>query len=114
MKSSSVDALPETIRSEAELDEVLTRPTPALVDFIRSVQSPLVVLGAGGKMGPSLAVLARRAAVEAGHPLDVIAVSRFSNATSRQWLEERGVDVRGGARSADRDHMVRQHPVRPA
>ena len=55
------------IRDENELDEVLTRPGPVLVDFIRSVSSPLLVLGAGGKMGPTLAVLARRAAELAGH-----------------------------------------------
>lgn len=42
-------------------------------------------------MGPTLAVLARRAAEAAGHKLDVVAVSRFRDAASRRWLEERGV-----------------------
>jgi len=73
------------------LDEVLTRPCGELIEFIKTVSSPLLVLGAGGKMGPTLAVLARRAAEAAGHPLEVVAVSRFSNAASRQWLEARGV-----------------------
>jgi nucleoside-diphosphate-sugar epimerase len=82
---------PDVIRTEDELDEFLTRPRPALVEFIRSVQGPLVILGAGGKMGPSLAVLARRAAAAAGHALDVLAVSRFSDARARHWLEARGV-----------------------
>lgn len=82
---------PDLIETEAQLDEVLTRPSPALVDWIRSLPSPLVVLGAGGKMGPTLAVLARRAAEAAGHRLDVIAVSRFTQDHSRRWLEERGV-----------------------
>jgi nucleoside-diphosphate-sugar epimerase len=85
------DALPEVLRSEEELDDVLTRPSPELVRFIASLRSPLVVLGAGGKMGPTLAVLARRAADAAGHSLEVLAVSRFSNAASRAWLEQRGV-----------------------
>ncbi|MBI5383694.1 MAG: NAD(P)-dependent oxidoreductase [Verrucomicrobia bacterium] len=58
---------------------------------MRSLASPLIVLGAGGKMGPTLAVLAKRAAQEAGTGLDVIAVSRFSNPASRDWLEARGV-----------------------
>lgn len=75
------------IKSEEELDAVLTQPSPQLVKFIRGVSSPLVILGAGGKMGPTLAVLAKRAAQEAGHSLDVIAVSRFSGAGSRDWLE---------------------------
>ena len=42
-------------------------------------------------MGPSLTVLARRAAEQAGHPLEIVAASRFSNNATRRWLEERGV-----------------------
>jgi nucleoside-diphosphate-sugar epimerase len=83
--------LPELIETEDALDEVMTRPTPALIDSIRTLTSPLVILGAGGKMGPTLAVLARRAADTAGHPLDIVAVSRFSDARKRQWLEARQV-----------------------
>jgi nucleoside-diphosphate-sugar epimerase len=83
--------LPEAIRTEVELDELLVRPRPELVEAIRTVRSPLVVLGAGGKMGPSLAVLARRAAMAAGHPLEVLAVSRFGSTVARDWLEARGV-----------------------
>ena len=67
------------IQSEDELDRALTEPRPVLIEFIRSVASPLIILGAGGKMGPTLAVLARRAADAAGHPLEIIAVSRFSD-----------------------------------
>ncbi len=85
--------LPELIENEETLDEILTRPRPALIEFIRMVRSPLLILGAGGKMGPSLAVLARRAADLAGHPLEVVAVSRFSNAEKRRWLEERHVQT---------------------
>jgi nucleoside-diphosphate-sugar epimerase len=83
--------LPERIETEAALDEWLTRPRAELVQFIREVRSPLVILGAGGKMGPSLAVLARRAAQAAGHRLDIVAVSRFSNPQTRQWLEANDV-----------------------
>lgn len=79
------------IRSESELDELLTLPSAQLVEFIKTVSGPLLVLGAGGKMGPTLAVVARRAASAAGHALEVVAASRFSNAASRQWLEARGV-----------------------
>ena len=83
--------LPELIRDESALEDLLTRPRDTLVEFIRSVSSPLLILGAGGKMGPTLAVLARRAAQLAGHPLEVIAVSRFSDPSQRRWLEARGV-----------------------
>jgi nucleoside-diphosphate-sugar epimerase len=91
MQPAATSDLPEVIATEGALDELLTRPGAELVRFIKSVRSPLVILGAGGKMGPTLAVLARRAAEAAGHKLDVIAVSRFSNETARRWLEERGV-----------------------
>jgi nucleoside-diphosphate-sugar epimerase len=83
----------EPVFTEAVLLERLTRPSPALVEFIASVSSPLVVLGAGGKMGPTLCVLARRAAEAAGHSLEVIAVSRFSDPSVRRWLESAGVKV---------------------
>jgi nucleoside-diphosphate-sugar epimerase len=82
---------PELIGTEPELEEVLTRPSVGLVEFIKSVSSPLLVLGAGGKMGPTLALLARRAAEAAGHPIEVVAVSRFNDTSSREWLEARGV-----------------------
>ncbi|MFN0021915.1 MAG: NAD-dependent epimerase/dehydratase family protein [Pirellulaceae bacterium] len=83
--------LPAAIDSEAVLDDVLTSPRPELVQFIKTVTSPLLILGAGGKMGPSLAVLAKRAAKVANHPLEVIAASRFSDHAAREWLEVRGV-----------------------
>ena len=83
--------LPEWIDSEAALDEVQTRPSTALKAFIRTVRGPLLILGAGGKMGPSLAVLAKRAMDESGHKVEVIAASRFGDARGQAWLEERGV-----------------------
>ena len=52
---------------------------------------PFLVLGAGGKMGPTLCVRVQRAAMQAGVPLEVIAVSRFSNAKKKTWLESQGV-----------------------
>lgn len=90
-KHEFANDLPEYLRTESELDGLLTRPASALVESIRAVSSPLLLLGAGGKMGPTLAVLARRAAEEARHALEVIAVSRFSNPAARQWLEEKGI-----------------------
>ena len=81
----------DLIQTETELENVLTQPRPALVEFVRNLSSPLVVLGAGGKMGPTLAVLARRAADAAGHRLDIVAVSRFSDERARASLEARGV-----------------------
>jgi nucleoside-diphosphate-sugar epimerase len=83
--------LPETIDSEDALDELMTRPGAPLIEMISRVHSPLLVLGASGKMGPSLAVRAKRAAQIAGVDLDVIAVARFSDPAARQWLDDRGI-----------------------
>lgn len=77
--------------TENELDQLLSEPSSELVRSIRSYQSPLLVLGAGGKMGPTLCALAQQAARAAQHPLDVIAVSRFSDAAARNSLESRGI-----------------------
>ena len=83
--------LPDTIRTEKELVEVMTRPRPELVAFMPSLKSPLVILGAGGKMGPTLAILARRAAEAAGCPLEIISVSRFSDENIRKGLKLAGI-----------------------
>ena len=93
MQDSPPFRLPNAIETEEALDELLTRPRAALVQFIASVRGPLLILGAGGKMGPSLTLLARRAAEAAQHPLEIIAVSRFSDPNARRWLEARGVQT---------------------
>ncbi len=79
------------ITNEDELDELMSRPRPVLIEFMRSVSSPLLILGAGGKMGPTLALLARRAADAAGNQLKIIAASRFSDPKARYRLEDQGV-----------------------
>jgi nucleoside-diphosphate-sugar epimerase len=78
---------------EATLEELLSRPTPVLVDAMRDLAGDLLVLGAGGKMGPSLARLARRASEEAGRPRRIVAVSRFSEPGIRDALERAGVET---------------------
>src|SRR5688572_22940695 len=91
MYSLSPQDLPSSIQTEDQLDELLTRPSPTLIEFIKSVSSPPVILGAGGKMGPTMAQLARPAAHAASHHLEIIAASRFSDPKDRSWLEKRGI-----------------------
>src|SRR5579883_423853 len=90
MRSAKSSVL-HRINNEDELDEVLTEPTRALKDFVRTLKGPLLILGAGGKMGPTLAVLAKRAADAVRHPLEVIAVSRFTNPDTVAWLSRHEV-----------------------
>ncbi len=79
------------ITSEQELDELLSRPTKADCDLMAGLDGPLIILGAGGKMGPTLARRAARAAEEAGASSHVIAVSRYSTNDVRESLEKWGV-----------------------
>jgi hypothetical protein len=81
------------IRTEDELTEVMTRPRRQLIEFMPTLKSPLVILGAGGKMGPTLAILARRAADAAHCPLDIVAVSRFSDVKVRRQLESHDIQT---------------------
>ncbi|MBI3682298.1 MAG: NAD-dependent epimerase/dehydratase family protein [Acidobacteria bacterium] len=79
--------------SEQELDELLSRPAKADAELMARLEGPLVILGAGGKMGPTLARRAARSAAEAGVSRRVIAVSRYSSDETRQKLEEWGVET---------------------
>lgn len=81
------------IASEQELDDLLSRPSPADCEWIAALDGDLIILGAGGKMGPTLARRARRAAEEAGVQRRVIAVSRYSSPDARQKLEQWGVET---------------------
>lgn len=72
-------------------DDFLSRPTPGLIETLGRVEGDIAVVGAGGKMGPTLAMMATRALREAGSDSRVLAVSRFSNPSSRKTLEEAGV-----------------------
>ncbi|OGO28743.1 MAG: epimerase [Chloroflexi bacterium RBG_16_54_18] len=82
---------PDKITNEGTLLDVLTSPREVLVEYIPSLKSPLVILGAGGKMGPSLAYLAYRSARAANSNLEIIAVDRFQDGGSREWLETKGI-----------------------
>lgn len=80
--------------SEAELEEALGTPGTALVEDLSKGSGDLVILGAGGKMGPTLATLARRGLDAAGRAGDTVhAVSRFGDAEVSARLEAANVRV---------------------
>ncbi|MBI5282005.1 MAG: NAD(P)-dependent oxidoreductase [Candidatus Solibacter usitatus] len=81
--------------TEEKLEELLAAPRAADVEAMRALEGPLLILGAAGKMGPSLAHLARRALDEAGKKTPVIAVSRFSTPESRGLFERWGIETIG-------------------
>ena len=65
---------PDTINTVDELSKVLSQPSDALVEFMRGLEGDIMILGAGGKIGPSMARRAKRAIAEAGVEKNVIAV----------------------------------------
>ena len=83
--------LPDRIDTVEDLDTLLSEPTEQVVEAARRSTGDLMVLGAGGKMGPTLARMARRAADAAGVARPCIAVSRFQSAATRQQLDEAGI-----------------------
>ncbi len=77
-------------RNEEELEELLSRPNDADVAAMRELGGDLLILGVAGKMGPSLALRAKRAAAPDQR---VIGVSRFSSEANRRLLEAAGIET---------------------
>jgi nucleoside-diphosphate-sugar epimerase len=84
----------QPIETVEALEEALSRPTPGVLETLRAVEGDLMVLGAGGKMGPTLARMLRRGMDAIGHgERRVIAVSRFSAPDSARALQRHGVET---------------------
>ena len=81
------------INTETELEEILSRPSEADTTAMAKLDGDLLILGAGGKMGPSLARRARRAAEKADVPKRILAVARFSDNELRKTLESEGIET---------------------
>jgi nucleoside-diphosphate-sugar epimerase len=81
------------IENEAQLEEILSAPCESDVEALRRLPGDIIVLGAGGKMGPSLARRSTPAASAARFTRRVIAASRFSSAEARKELEGAGVET---------------------
>jgi nucleoside-diphosphate-sugar epimerase len=82
-----------TFASEAALEDALSAPSSGLLASLRTTPGDIIVLGAAGKMGPTLSRMARRALDELGSRDRVIAVSRFSSAAAEQSLRESGIET---------------------
>jgi dTDP-4-dehydrorhamnose reductase len=82
-------AFPERFDSVEALEDFMTTPSRALAHDLAALDGDIMVLGAGGKMGPTLARLARRGAPGKR----VVAVARFSDGSLRERLESHGVET---------------------
>ena len=83
------DTLPETITDIASLDELRCRPSQALIDDLRKLGGDIMILGVAGKMGPTLAGLAKAALPDRR----IVGVARFSEAGVKDWLQARGIET---------------------
>lgn len=82
-------ALPST---DHDIELLLSTPTPGAIAAVKNLPGDFMVLGVGGKMGTTTAVMLRRALDAAGRPdAKVYGVSRFSRAEARNDLESLGV-----------------------
>jgi len=86
--SFPMTSLPKT---DHEIETLLSQPTPGAVETVRRLDGDYMVLGVGGKMGTSTAVMLRRALETAGRSAKVYGVSRFSRPEAKAELEKFGI-----------------------
>src|SRR5690348_7687940 len=84
----STTSFPATIADTAQLEELMSRPSQALTDELRRVDGDIMVLGVGGKMGPTLARMAKR---ETSNKR-VTGGARFSQAGMQDELRQHGIE----------------------
>ena len=82
-----------SIQDIAQLEELLSEPTEGVVRTLGSLDGDIVILGAAGKMGPTLARMAKRASEVAGVKRRVIGVSRFSSPALENQLQSWGIET---------------------
>jgi nucleoside-diphosphate-sugar epimerase len=90
---SKEHTMPATISNEAQLEELLSEPYPEDVDFASQLEGDILVLGAGGKMGPTLIRRILRAIEEADTNTTVYAVSRYSDPDVKDKLQSWGAET---------------------
>jgi nucleoside-diphosphate-sugar epimerase len=84
--------LPNRVTSNEHLDDLLSEPTPGVLETLSRLSGDLLILGVGGKMGPTMARMAACASQTAGIKRKVIGVARFSQPELPQWLRRHGVE----------------------
>src|SRR3954451_2318106 len=85
--------IPHRIDSVQRLDDLLSTPTPGTIETLKKIAGDVVVLGVGGKMGPTLATMLKRASDAAGTKRRVIGVSRFGSRAAEELLNKQGIET---------------------
>jgi len=81
------------MKTMEKLLERLTTPSDNLTVDMSRIKGDILIIGAGGKIGPTLSVLAKRAAVQSGVDRRVIAASMFNDEKTITYLTQNGVEV---------------------
>ena len=82
-----------SIETVDQLERMLSEPTEQVVEMMRRLKGDIIFLGVGGKIGPSLARMAKRASEAAGVSRRIIGVSRFSSANEEANLNADGIET---------------------
>ncbi len=82
-----------SIRDVAELESLLSEPMESTVRCLRELEGDILILGVGGKMGPTLARMAKRASEAAAVKRRIIGVSRFSSRALEDQLQSWGIET---------------------
>ena len=85
--------LAQLIKTTEHLEDLLSKPTPGVVEALARLEGDLLLLGIGGKMGPSLARMARRASDAANVRRRILGVARFSAREQQTQLQAHGIET---------------------
>ena len=87
---------PERIVDVAVLEDLLSTPSAETIDMFSKSEGDIMFLGVGGKIGPTLALMARRACNEAGIEKRIYGVSLFNSEQERKHIEDMGIETIDG------------------
>src|SRR5581483_5529200 len=93
MIATQSQPLADSIQSVEELEERLSEPTEGVIETLARLEGDIILLGVGGKMGPSLARMIRRASEAAGVSRQVLGISRFSSGPLEGQLQALGIQT---------------------
>ncbi len=85
--------IPSTIQSVEQLEDLLSTPSPGVIEAAKQVEGDVMLLGIGGKMGPTLGRQLKKAFEKCGKKNRVTGVSRFSDQELKQRLESWGIET---------------------
>ncbi|HNW56230.1 MAG TPA: epimerase [Bacteroidales bacterium] len=96
MESLNNEKFPEKIETEDQLEELLSRPDDKVSEMFSRLDGDILILGITGKIGPSLANMARRACEKFGIKKRIIGVSRHGNREQEHLFRKSEIEIRHG------------------